>query len=291
MGCIGWWKIRRSASTMLLSKKLNGRHLHLCPESLFLQPTYDQIRAAWKLRVTAPTNSHPTLIQRPHIPVIHTLPMSFRSQIKPSTPLFKKNISHLRSCSRHGTMSSQVLHRNWDEMVYHIALGLERGCWKMAIRVTNRNYKGCVGDRAVKAYLTSALMLRQSRPSLAVLQSVEGTKSSSSTATVVEGPFLPNFPSHFAVLLLFAAGIYPIYIKFKMTYTWRQAEVLMQNYEPDSHHSFHLSASTSNNLCQHQPSCVKENSVLGIVPACTMTTALAASVATLVFSFDCIWEQ
>ncbi|KAI0292147.1 homoaconitase [Russula brevipes] len=139
------------------------------------------------------------------------------------------------------------------------------------ISATNRNYKGRMGHPAALAYLASpavvaasalkghiaspdgelldAAALPPSRPPVHSIISSSSSSSSSSSATPAEAaaaaaqadePLLPSFPSVFSGPLLFVPqdnlntdGIYPGKYTYQDDITLaRQAEVVMENYDP-----------------------------------------------------------
>jgi homoaconitate hydratase len=139
---------------------------------------------------------------------------------------------------------------------------LEEG--ETGISATNRNYKGRMGHPAAKAYLASPAVVAASAlkgyiaspdslgvaalpPSRPPVHSIASSKSSSSapapaeeTVTAADEPLLPAFPSTFRGPLLFAPqdnlntdGIYPGKYTYQDDITLaRQAEVVMENYDP-----------------------------------------------------------
>ena len=137
---------------------------------------------------------------------------------------------------------------------------LEEG--ETGISATNRNYKGRMGHPAAQAYLASPAVVAASAlkgyiaspdsldstalpPSGPPVHSIISSASSSSTVTEAavpqaDEPLLPSFPSIFSGHLLFAPqdnlntdGIYPGKYTYQDDITLeRQAEVVMENYDP-----------------------------------------------------------
>jgi len=137
---------------------------------------------------------------------------------------------------------------------------LEEG--ETGISATNRNYKGRMGHPAAQAYLASPAVVAASalKGYIASPDSLDSTalppsgppvysivSSASSSSTVAEAvvpqadePLLPSFPSIFSGSLLFAPqdnlntdGIYPGKYTYQDDITLeRQAEVVMENYDP-----------------------------------------------------------
>jgi len=136
---------------------------------------------------------------------------------------------------------------------------LEEG--ETGISATNRNYKGRMGHPAAKAYLASPAVVAASAlkgfiaspdsidaaalpPSGAPVHSIasSGAEAEAEPAAVVqtEEPLLPSFPSTFRGPLLFVPqdnlntdGIYPGKYTYQDDITLaRQAEVVMENYDP-----------------------------------------------------------
>lgn len=141
---------------------------------------------------------------------------------------------------------------------------LEEG--ETGISATNRNYKGRMGHPAAQAYLASPAVVAASAlkgyiaspdsldpsalpPSGPPVHSVVPSASSSSSAVAeaavsqaqqADEPLLPSFPSVFSGPLLFAPqdnlntdGIYPGKYTYQDDITLeRQAEVVMENYDP-----------------------------------------------------------
>jgi homoaconitate hydratase len=141
---------------------------------------------------------------------------------------------------------------------------LEEG--ETGISATNRNYKGRMGHPAAQAYLASPAVVAASAlkgfiaspdsldptalpPSGPPVHSVVSSASSSSSAVAeaavsqaqqADEPLLPSFPSVFSGPLLFAPqdnlntdGIYPGKYTYQDDITLeRQAEVVMENYDP-----------------------------------------------------------
>ena len=137
---------------------------------------------------------------------------------------------------------------------------LEEG--ETGISATNRNYKGRMGHPAAKAYLASpavvaasalkgyiaspdsldAAALPPSRPPVHSIASSSSapTPAEETAAAAAEEPLLPAFPSTFRGPLLFAPqdnlntdGIYPGKYTYQDDITLaRQAEVVMENYDP-----------------------------------------------------------
>ena len=137
---------------------------------------------------------------------------------------------------------------------------LEEG--ETGISATNRNYKGRMGHPAAQAYLASPAVVAASalKGYIASPDSLDSTalppsgppvhsivSSASSSSTVAEAavpqadePLLPSFPSIFSGSLLFTPqdnlntdGIYPGKYTYQDDITLeRQAEVVMENYDP-----------------------------------------------------------
>ena len=142
---------------------------------------------------------------------------------------------------------------------------LEEG--ETGISATNRNYKGRMGHPAAKAYLASPAVVAASAlkgyiaspdsldsaalpPSGPPLHSIISSSSASSdtatpatttkTTTTADEPLLPGFPTTFRGSLLFVPqdnlntdGIYPGKYTYQDDITLaRQAEVVMENYDP-----------------------------------------------------------
>jgi homoaconitate hydratase len=139
---------------------------------------------------------------------------------------------------------------------------LEEG--ETGISATNRNYKGRMGHPAAKAYLASPAVVAASAlkghiaspdsldsaalpPSGPPLHSIISSSASPATATPAaastsadEEPLLPGFPTTFRGSLLFVPqdnlntdGIYPGKYTYQDDITLaRQAEVVMENYDP-----------------------------------------------------------
>ena len=134
---------------------------------------------------------------------------------------------------------------------------LEEG--ETGISATNRNYKGRMGHPAAQAYLASpavvaasalkgyiaspdaidAAALPPARPPVHTIVS-SPPASSAASATTADDPLLPAFPSTFRGPLVFAPqdnlntdGIYPGKYTYQDDITLaRQAEVVMENYDP-----------------------------------------------------------
>ncbi|KAF9526373.1 hypothetical protein CPB83DRAFT_857994 [Crepidotus variabilis] len=143
-------------------------------------------------------------------------------------------------------------------------IGLGTGLLKegeTGISATNRNYKGRMGDPNAQAYLASPAVVAASAvkgyicspediegtssftieaPSFRIAESNTTSATSISSLPPTEEPLLPNFPSHFSGPLLFAPqdnlntdGIYPGKYTYQDDITLaRQAEVVMENYDP-----------------------------------------------------------
>ncbi|KIY43954.1 homoaconitase [Fistulina hepatica ATCC 64428] len=136
---------------------------------------------------------------------------------------------------------------------------LEEG--ETGISATNRNYKGRMGHPNAQAYLASPAVVAASAikgyicgpssldphqlppamtPSYSVASNVKSRDASTETPTVDE-PLLPGFPTHFAGPLLFVPqdnlstdGLYPGKYTYQDDITLeRQAEVVMENYDPN----------------------------------------------------------
>ncbi|KAF8907357.1 homoaconitase [Gymnopilus junonius] len=161
---------------------------------------------------------------------------------------------------------------DWETLVLAGAKPLPAGCGpciglgtglleegQTGISATNRNYKGRMGHPNAQAYLASPAVVAASAikgyicgpdsldpqalpPVRAPTFSIEeeGAKASSSAASTAKEPLLPEFPAFFYGPLLFAPqdnlntdGIYPGKYTYQDDITLaRQAEVVMENYDP-----------------------------------------------------------
>ncbi|KAI0784501.1 hypothetical protein C8Q75DRAFT_883506 [Abortiporus biennis] len=161
---------------------------------------------------------------------------------------------------------------DWEALIAAGAKPLPAGCGpciglgtglledgQVGISATNRNYKGRMGHPNALAYLASPAVVAASaikgyicgpdsldpsslHPAGTPTFSIENpsTSSQSSTATAQKEPVLPGFPTTFSGLLLFAPqdnlntdGIYPGKYTYQDDITLeRQAEVVMENYDP-----------------------------------------------------------
>ncbi|CAA7266907.1 unnamed protein product [Cyclocybe aegerita] len=135
---------------------------------------------------------------------------------------------------------------------------LEEG--QTGISATNRNYKGRMGHPNAQAYLASPAVVAASAikgyicgpdsldasllppvgaPTFSIV-STDSTEASSGATSAANEPLLPSFPATFAGPLLFAPqdnlntdGIYPGKYTYQDDITLgRQAEVVMENYDP-----------------------------------------------------------
>jgi len=161
---------------------------------------------------------------------------------------------------------------DWETLVLGGAKTLPAGCGpciglgtglleegQTGISATNRNYKGRMGHPLAQAYLASPAVVAASAikgyicgpdsldasslppvgaPTFSIVNN-DASKTTSETPTTTE-PLLPEFPTAFSGSLLFAPqdnlntdGIYPGKYTYQDDITLaRQAEVVMENYDP-----------------------------------------------------------
>ncbi|KAF8896523.1 homoaconitase [Infundibulicybe gibba] len=147
---------------------------------------------------------------------------------------------------------------DWETLILSGAKVLPAGCGpciglgtglleegQTGISATNRNYKGRMGHPKAQAYLASYIcgptslnpnVLPPTKPTYSISAAPSTAKSSAAT----NDPVLPGFPASFSGTLLFTPqdnlntdGIYPGKYTYQDDITLeRQAEVVMENYDP-----------------------------------------------------------